>query len=66
MSDAHAMIVNPQAAESATASCPKFISAPAIEPRMMENSSQERKVRSVAKKTLGSTRTGTWIPKLSN
>lgn len=29
---------------------------------MIENSSQDRKVRSAAKKTLGSTRTGTWIP----
>jgi hypothetical protein len=40
----------------------KLSSPPAMPPRTMLNSSQERKVRSVARATLGSTRTGTWMP----
>lgn len=59
---AQATAVNPHAAEREIWSCPKLSKAAAMEPRMMENSSQARKVRSAAKKTLGSTRTGTWIP----
>jgi hypothetical protein len=54
-------MVKPQALRRETES-PKLRSVAAMLPRMMENSSQERKVRSAAKKTLGSTRTGTWMP----
>ena len=54
-------MVNAHADASAAAS-PKLSSVAAMEPMMIENSSQERNVRSAAKKTLGSTRMGTWMP----
>ena len=60
-SDKHARMVNAHAEASAAAS-PKLSSVAAMEPMSMENSSQERKVRSAAKKTFGSTRIGTWMP----
>jgi hypothetical protein len=59
----HAMIVKAQAAAKESES-PKLRSVAAMEPMRMENSSQERNVRSVASWTLGSTRTGTWMPVL--
>jgi hypothetical protein len=54
----HAMMVKAQAAAKERAS-PKLRSVAVMEPMRMENSSQERKVRSVASWTLGSTREGT-------
>jgi hypothetical protein len=55
------MMVNAQAAAKARLS-PKLSKVAAMEPMRMENSSQDRKVRSVASWTFGSTRTGTWMP----
>lgn len=55
------MMVNAHAAAKASES-PKLSSVAAMEPMRMENSSHERNVRSVASCTLGSTRTGTWMP----
>ena len=57
----HAMTVKAHAAAKARLS-PKLSRVAAIEPMRIENSSQERKVRSVASWTFGSTRTGTWMP----
>jgi hypothetical protein len=57
----HATMVNAHAAAKERES-PKLRSVAAMEPIRIENSSHERKVRSVASWTLGSTRTGTWMP----
>ena len=57
-----AMTVNAQAVMMLILSCPKLRSVRAIPLTQIENSSHERNVRSTAKNTLGSTRTGTWIP----
>ena len=61
MSAMHAMIVNAHAAAKDSES-PKLSNVAAMEPIRMLNSSQERKVRSVASWTFGSTRTGTCMP----